>query len=526
MAEWKAGVGQRMWARLSATMALCGCEMRISITGRLRLLLLILFGLLAGIFALSLIGYDSSSTGQQWLHAAQGTLVVAALVVLCWGHHVARRHVVEPLKTMGTLAQQMATGTFTQAIPEFPDEELGRLASAMEDLRVDAIAHRAQLEDQVSRRTRELEAAFELSQEINAQLELDRLLESVTVRARRLMHGSAAALCLVDEEAAALRLAAGSGEGEANPNLRQPITAELPDQVIGHGKTVVSETACANCGFLRGLKSGPYVATPLRVGDASLGALCVARSHRADFEPEEQAAFSLLANAAAGAIVNARLAEERRAQTRQAAIQDERERLAEELHDNLAQTLSFLNLKCDKLEALIAEGATAEAERELAQMRGATTRAYGQVRAALTGLQAAPPEIGSFALQLAACVEEVRTATGVAAELMLGDASALALPAVAQRQAVHIVREALLNAWRHADASRVTVRVDRANGEAVFTVEDNGRGFDPLCVDRNAHLGLVIMRERAERTGGTLCIDSTPGGGTRVVARFGGLEGS
>lgn len=493
-----------------------------AITSRLQLLFLTLFGLLAGALALSLFVYGS--TGQKRLYVVQGLLVLAALFVLWRGYRVARRHVVEPLEALSALAQQMAAGDFTHAIPEFHDEKLGRFASAMEGLRVEAVANRAQLEEQVSRRTRELEAAFELSQEINAQLELDRLLESVAVRARTLMHGSAAALCLVDEEEAALRLAAGSGEGEANPNLRQPITAGLPNQVIGQGQMVVSETACANCGFLRGLKSGPYVATPLRAGDASLGALCVARSSWANFEPEERAAFSLLANAAAGAIVNARLAEERRAQARQAAIQGERERLTEELHDHLAQTLSFLNLKCDKMEALIAAGATEEAECELAQIRGATMRAYGQVRAALTGLQSPSLEADSFVAQLAACVEEVRIATGLDVELSMGDVNALALPAVAQRQALHIVREALLNAWRHADASRVTVHVERADGEAVVKVEDDGRGFDPLAVDRSAHLGLVIMRERAERTGGTLSVESAPGAGTCIAARFGRLE--
>ncbi len=248
------------------------------------------------------------------------------------GYLVARRHVVEPLETLGGLAQRMAEG-ISREIPAFADSESGKLAEALERLRLEAMANRRQLEDRVSRRTQELEAAFELSQEINAQLELDRLLESVTARARILMQGTAAALCLLDEDKTALHLAAGSGEGKTDRTLRQPLSAELPSRVIGQGETVVSETACANCGFLRGLRSGPYVAAPLRAGDSRLGALCVARADWAEFEPAEQAAFNLLANAAAGAIVNARLAEDRRRQAEQAAVLGERERLAEELHD-------------------------------------------------------------------------------------------------------------------------------------------------------------------------------------------------
>ncbi len=491
-----------------------------SITGRLRLLFLTFFVLLIGAVALSIVAYRAEP--QNWHFAVQALLVLAALVVLWRGYLLARRHVVEPLETLGQLAQRMAEGDFEREIPAFADSEPGRLAAALERLRYEAMENRRQLEEQVSRRTQELEAAFELSQEINAQLELDRLLESVTARARVLMQGTAAALCLLDEDEAALRLAAGSGEGKADRNLRQPLSADLPSRVIGQGQTVVSETACANCGFLRGLKSGPYVAAPLRAGDSRLGALCVARADWSEFEPEEQAAFNLLANAAAGAIVNARLAEDRRRQAEETAVLGERERLAEELHDNLAQTLSFLNMKCDRLQELITVGAAADAERELAQMRGATTRAYGQVRAALTGLQAPLPEAGSFASQLASCVEEIQTATGLPIELTALDETAFALPALAQQQALHIVREALLNVWRHAAAQGARVCVERNNGETVFTVTDDGRGFDPGGVDETGHLGLAIMRERAERSGGSLTVVSAPGAGTRIVARFGG----
>jgi len=510
--------------RLALALPVCwatplpGHDMPNSITGRLRLLFLTFFSLLIGAIALSIVAYRAEA--QSWYSTAQGLIVLAALIVLWRGYLVARRHVVEPLDTLGEVAQRMAEGDFEHEIPAFADKESGRLAEALERLRLEAMADRRQLEDQVSRRTQELEAAFELSQEINAQLELDRLLESVTARARILMQGTAAALCLLDDDESALRLAAGSGEGKTDRNLRQPLSADLPSRVIGQGETVVSETACANCGFLRGLKSGPYVAAPLRAGNSRLGALCVARADWTEFEPAEQAAFSLLANAAAGAIVNARLAEDRRRQAEQAAVLGERERLAEELHDNLAQTLSFLNMKCDRLEELITAGATGDAERELAQMRGATTRAYGQVRAALTGLQAPLSEAGSFASQLASCVEEVQAATGLPIELALIDEAALALPALAQQQALHIVREALLNTWRHAAARGARVCVERENGETVFTVSDDGRGFDPEAVDETGHLGLTIMRERAERSGGSLTVDAAPGAGTRIVARF------
>lgn len=456
----------------------------------------------------------------QRLLLLQGAFLLLALGLLAWGYSLTRQRVVEPLAVLGQSAQQMAKGDLEQRTPIVGDQELSELAQALEAMRIEVLASRRQLEARVHQRTRELTTAFEFSQEIAAQLEVTRLLESVTDRARVLMGGRAAALCLLDEEEGMLRLAAGSGEGEANPTLRQPISGELPREVIGAGKTVVAEASCSGCGFLRRLPGSQCVATPLRAGDATLGALCVARPQQAAFEVEEQAAFALLANAAAVAIVNARLVESGRLQAEEGAAQAERARLAAELHDNLAQTLSFLNFKVDRLSELIADGNAAAAEQELAHMRGATTRAYGQVRTALTGLRLPEQEEGAFARRLAACVAEIGESTGLTVRLDLRDEAALALPAVAQQQVLHIVREALVNTWRHAETQQATVTVTLDANDAYFCVRDAGRGFDPDGVDDATHLGLAIMRARAERSGGALSVRSQVGSGTEVCIRY------
>lgn len=456
----------------------------------------------------------------QRLAVVQAIFLLLALALLGWGYWFIRGGVVAPLATLGASARRMAAGDLTPRVPDFAEDELRGLAQALEAMRVEVLASRSMLEARVDRRTRELAAAFEFSQEITAQLELEHLLESVTDRARTLMGGRAAALCILDEADGMLHLAAGSGEGEVNPLLRQPPTRELSHLVIGEGRTVQAEAACSGCAFLRNLPDSQCVATPLRAGEHILGALCVARPTQAGFEAEEQAAFALLANAAAVAITNARLVEAGRAQAEQSAIQTERARLAAELHDNLAQTLSFLNFKTDRLSELVAGGRREEAEQELARMRGATTRAYGQVRAALTGLRMPEPETDAFAHRLADCVAELRAASGLPIDLKLSAPAALELPAVAQAQVLHIVREAITNVWRHARARQVAVHVTQQDGTACYTVVDDGCGFDPAAVDSTVHMGLTIMRARAERSGGTLTVETQPGRGTTVEARF------
>lgn len=461
----------------------------------------------------------------QRLRLIQGGFLLMALGLLVVGYYLTRSHLLRPLARLERSAWQMAAGNLEVPVPTvFVLHELRQLGATLETMRRQVLAGRHELEERVRHRTRELTTAFEFTQEIVGQLELEQLLASVTQRSRALLAGSAAALCLLDEEARALRLAAGSGEGQADRSLRQPVDGPLAGQVIGQGRTVVTETACASCGFLRSRSIPPgshCIATPLRAGNATLGALCVVRPQAVRFEPEEEAALSLLANTAAVAILNARLVEEGRRQAELAAAQAERERLARNLHDNLAQTLSFLNLRADRLQDLIAAGAAEEAAAVLSEMRGATTRAYGQVRDALAGLRAAPLNGQALLDSLRSCVAEMRSLTGLTIELACeGIGDGLPLSPVAQQQALHIVREALTNAWRHAHAQTVRVVVRRMPTAVSFTVADDGCGFDPAAVDDTTHLGLTIMRARAERSGGRLEIHTRPGAGTRVIATF------
>jgi two-component system nitrate/nitrite sensor histidine kinase NarX len=265
---------------------------------------------------------------------------------------------------------------------------------------------------------------------------------------------------------------------------------------------------------------GQSAVVPLRAAETTLGALCVVREPGQAFDPDETRALALLSNAAAIAIANARLVETGRRQTEQAAILAERERLAAELHDNLAQTLSFLNLEVDQMRGMLAAGEMGKGLGALEQMKSAIGGAYEQVRAALVGLSEPVPGADDFAYKLNASLEEVRRVTFLPITLEISDPSALALPRLAQAQVIHIVREALVNTHKHAQARSARVYIERVDGQCRFTIEDDGCGFDPQDIQGSHHLGLRLMRARAERSGGTLMVESAPGEGTRVVVSF------
>jgi two-component system nitrate/nitrite sensor histidine kinase NarX len=248
-----------------------------------------------------------------------------------------------------------------------------------------------------------------------------------------------------------------------------------------------------------------------------LGALCVVRSETEPFDPDETRVLTLLANSAAVAIANARLAEAGCRQAEQAAALAERERLAGDLHDHLAQTLSLLNLKTEQVREKILASQPAEALSELERIQSAIGVVSGNVRAALVGLREPLPNADDLSQRLAACVDEFRKSTGLQAELVIAESLALMLSPIVQTQVMHIVREALANVRRHAQAQHIWVRAEQRGSQACFFVKDDGCGFDPANVEGEHHLGIRIMLARAERSRGHLAIDSAPGAGTRVT---------
>ena len=116
------------------------------------------------------------------------------------------------------------------------------------------------------------------------------------------------------------------------------------------------------------------------------------------------------------------------------------------------------------------------------------------------------------------CVAELSASSATSVELNIVDASALALSRVTQAQAYHIVREALTNTQRHAQAQHVTVTVTRTNGRACFMIEDDGRGFERESVDEQQHLGLNIMRNAPNAAADRCTVESESGKGTKITA--------
>ena len=238
------------------------------------------------------------------------------------------------------------------------------------------------------------------------------------------------------------------------------------------------------------------------------------------FDEDGQRALNLLANSAAVAISNTRLAKAEREKAKQAAAFAEREQLAADLHDNLAQTLSFTRIKLERLDEILIEDKNTEERLTLQQIEKATETAYKQVRDALAGLLEPHSTSDDFAKKLATSVDSFSATHAFPVKLEISDSSALILPLATQTQIVHIVSEALSNVQRHSEAKQAWVRVTRVNGHAHFMIKDNGKGFDTQSPQGGNHFGLRIMQTRTERSGGEFSLLSQPGMGTEISTKF------
>ena len=198
---------------------------------------------------------------------------------------------------------------------------------------------------------------------------------------------------------------------------------------------------------------------------------------------------------------------------RQAAVLEERQRLARELHDSVTQSLYGISLQAEAASRAMTAGDPAPVASNLQEIRETTQEALGEMRLLLFELR--PPlleERGLFGA-LQSRLGAVESRAGLVTELH-GDASARLNPETEQ-ELYRLAQEALNNVLKHAHARHVTVRLDVSADRAILEVADDGIGFEPE-LRNGGGFGLPGMRERAERLGGTLQVESTTGTGTRV----------
>ncbi len=198
----------------------------------------------------------------------------------------------------------------------------------------------------------------------------------------------------------------------------------------------------------------------------------------------------------------------------QLTLSRERNRLARELHDTLAHTLSGLAIQLEAIHSLW-DANPAESRAMLERSLAATRDGLGEARRAIQALRASPLEDLGLALALRNLAESIAERAGLALGLRIPERLSDVRPEVEQC-IYRVAEEALANIARHANARRVTVALAQREEGLALTISDDGRGFDPAQSLPDDHYGLRGMRERAEMIGAILEVESRPGHGTTI----------
>ena len=254
-----------------------------------------------------------------------------------------------------------------------------------------------------------------------------------------------------------------------------------------------------------------FLGVPIVAADEVIGAFYLTEKRTASsFDDRDQALIELLAAHAAIAITNASLYE----RSRELSILSERNRLALELHDAVSQKLFSLVLSAEAAATLLDQDPDA-ARSQVVRLGELSREALAELRSLILGLRPAELERDGLPGALRKEIEMLERIHGVRVELR-ADGGATATPD-RDLDVLRIAHEAIHNALRHADASKITVSLRQDDGILRLEVADDGSGFDPDRADlRSKHLGLTSMEERARELGGRLEIRSTPGTGTTV----------
>ncbi len=454
-------------------------------------------------------------------------LLTALLGVTVWWLAEA---LLRPVPRLAQAADKIARGDLSTSVAVHGSRELEDLGASFETMRRSLLASRDELatwastlEQRVAQRSQEVAALSEVISSASRTQARHELLQTALARALQVVGAEMGGIWLADDEGA-LRLIA---QEAFSLDLQSALVALKPGEgVLGQvhmqGTPIVLDDISQAPRLARitvrqaGLHA--FAGVPMRIHGRALGVMGLFSRAQEGFSPEAVALAAAIAQQIALTLDNMALLDQVQAQARDVATLEEREHIAAELHDSLAQTLGYLYLQIDRLVEEAPGGSYNQVQVRLAQLQeivGLATQEVRQFISQLRDVAPAPAPLGQYLRNEVGSLEKELT---VRVSLSLDGAERTPVSATEGAEVARILGEALRNAQRHGGANTVDVSFQRQNGEARLAIRDDGRGFDPdrPPLDGRSHFGLSVMRARAARLGGRLDIESAPGRGTRV----------
>lgn len=354
-----------------------------------------------------------------------------------------------------------------------------------------------------------LHALHRAAQDLPASLDADTAQRSVLDQVTGLLAAPAGAVIIHDDTTGTwVPGPTRGGRSRGGPSADPPpvVRAALDDDAGVH---VAGDLTALGGGVV--LETGSAVCAVLRCRGAVVGAVVAEHPEQGAFSARDAAVIAGITESAALALDNARWF----ARLRTLGAEEERARIARDLHDRVGQSLAFLSFELDRLQRAAARGE--DVGDALARLRDEVRAVVSEVRDALHDLRTEVTDEVPLGRVVAGFLERVRQRSGLEVELV--DTSTGRLPVRRERELWRIAQEAIVNAERHARARRIRVSWDCDGRRARLEVRDDGVGL-AATTPREDSYGLVGMRERAAGIGARLRVVSDPGGGTVVVCEI------
>ncbi len=450
--------------------------------------------------------------------AMMALAIAAAVVMLYTGY----QYVINPLSHLRRGLAQVEGGQFGARIDVDTQDEFGQVAAGFNRMAATLQSLYQGLEAKVQAKTQRieaqrarLEALYEVSAFLAKANTIEELSRGFSQRVRMVMKADAVAVRWSDEaNQRYLMLASDCFPQEMQDEERSLIAGACacgnlqPDartRVIPiHSHEAAPMRHCARAGYQH------LVSVPVRLQQRVIGEIDLFFRSDIHLNADEIELLDALASHLASALEGLRAA----ALEREAAVGEERALLARELHDSIAQSLAFLKIQAQLLRGAVQKQQPEKVQSTLDELDAGLKESINDVRELLVHFRTRT-NTGDIASALQETLQKFQHQTGLPTRLQL-DGEGLPLPADVQVQVLHVVQEALSNVRKHADASHVSLDVHKG-AQWRFVVRDNGGGFDTAQQHGETHVGTKIMRERAERIGATVHIQSLPGQGTTVT---------
>lgn len=436
--------------------------------------------------------------------------------------------IILPVNQLHQGMQRLSQGNLDSRVELTSKDEFGALSDGFNQMagRLQELVHT--MEQKVRDKTQELEAnnrqlgaLYQVTTFLHQSHDLEKTCEGFLRHVMQLTGATAGAVRLLDNERGKIDAVVQIGLPDSLLTQQEcsRVNACYCGQRVQTGDSVLrridraaphiprlSSLPCQNAGF------DAVSVFQIRANQQDLGIFTLFFRDGEQPRPETRQLLEALGSHLGVAIANTRLA----ASDRQLAVMEERNLMAQGLHDSIAQSLSFLNLQVQMLESAMAAGEQAQAQENLAFIRAGVQESYEDVRELLLNFRVriSKQELPEAVRTLLARFEQQ---TGVRTTLAMGG-DGLPLDPQQQLQVIFILQEALSNVRKHAHARTVAVDI-RNDDNFTMTIADDGRGIDATEMEarRGRHVGLSIMEERARRIHAQVNITRQAAGGTQVA---------